>query len=159
MSHDALNVILGFSNNQIFVIFCIFRLLNSRTKCQLDGSKNIRIGNYLQNSQIGGTLTPSLLLRPGTPPVSSPSTMSFDLCDAVNATDQPHDRPCSHSHPARWPTICHRAQRPWAAKGPTPLHPYPTLALSQGPLALPNAATVAPRGPLTGTKWTATYPP
>ena len=72
-------------------------------------SKNISSGNFLpkKNSpEITGALTPCLPLRPGTPPVSSPSTMSFDLCGAVNAADQPHDRPCSHSHPVRWPTIC-----------------------------------------------------
>lgn len=45
------------------------------------------------------------------------------------------------------------ARTPWGQ--PPPIHP---LAPSQDPLALPNAASVAPRGPLTGTKWTTTYP-
>lgn len=84
-------------------------------------SKNISTGNFLRNSQIGGALTPPLPLWPGTPPVSSPSTMSFDLCGAVNAADQPHDRP--YSHPVRWPTICHRGPETLGGKGPNPPPP------------------------------------
>lgn len=119
-----------------------------------------------KKSQLGGptSLTPSLPLRPGTPAVSSPSTMSFDPCAAVNAVDPPHDRPRSHRHPERRPTICHRG--PADPRRQRAQYPPPTQLTvscphhpSQGPLALTNAAAVARRGSLTGTKWTATYPP
>lgn len=53
-----------------------------------------------------------------------------------------------------------RARRPSTEqRDPTPRPQAPLPPTPKGPLAPSNAATEAHRGSLTGTKWTATYPP
>lgn len=91
-----------------------------------------------------------------TPPVSSPSTTLFNLCDTVSAADLAHGRPqpprevANHLSPGPRDLV--------QQKDPTPPQTTPPFTPSQGPLSLPNAASIAPRGSLTGTK-RATYPP